>query len=164
MNKSSKRKISVNKASKGKISWTNLQKEKFLNKSSKDKSPWTHLHKRKNLLNKSSWIYLHERKNLLNKSSKGEISWKNFQRTNLHEHIFIKEKISWINLLKEKSSEQIFKGQISMNKFQKINDEKFSKDFIKINGFSFLKGVNVQIVYKTPWTFRPPIYKLPIQA
>ena len=27
-----------------------------------------------------------------------------------------------------------------MNKFQNINDEKFSKDFIKINGFSFLKG------------------------
>ena len=29
---------------------------------------------------------------------------------------------------KEKSPEKIFKGQISMNKFQKINDEKFSKD------------------------------------
>ena len=27
-----------------------------------------------------------------------------------------------------------------MNKFQKINDEKFSKDFIKINGFSFKRG------------------------
>ena len=38
---------------------------------------------------------------------------------------------------KEKSPEQIFKGQISMNKFQKINDENFLKDFIKINGFSF---------------------------
>ena len=25
-------------------------------------------------------------------------------------------------------------------------------------------SVNVQIVYKTPWTFRPPNYKLPIQA
>ena len=47
-------------------------------------------------------------------------------RTSLHEN--------------EKSPGQIFKGKISMNKFQKINDEKFSKDFIKINVFSFLKG------------------------
>ena len=24
--------------------------------------------------------------------------------------------------------------------------------------------MNVQIVYKTPWTFKPPIYKIQIQA
>ena len=28
----------------------------------------------------------------------------------------------------------------------------------------FLYTMNVQIVYKTPWTFRPPIYKTPLQA
>ena len=44
----------------------------------------------------------------------------------------------------EKSPKQIFKGQISLNKFQKINDEKFSKDFKKINGFSFWRESSIQ--------------------
>ena len=71
-------------------------------------------------MNKSSW----KRKNPLKKSSKDKSPW-----TLLPEN--------------EKSPEQIFKGQISMNKFQKINDENFLKDFIKINGFSFWRGNSI---------------------
>ena len=130
MNKSSKEKNLLNKCSKGKISWTNLQRTNLHEQIFKrEKSP-KQIFKRKNLLNKSSKdksprTHLHEKgKNLLNKSSNDKSPW-----THLHEN--------------EKSPDPIFKGQISINKFQKINDEKFSKDFIKINGFSFWRGNSI---------------------
>ena len=44
-----------------------------------------------------------------------------------------------------------------------LRPKSLQKVKIKTERFA-LWFVNVQIVCKTPWTFRPPIYKLPIQA
>ena len=156
----------LNKSSMDKSPWTHFHEWKnLLNKSSKDKSPWSNLQKGINLLHFNlQWTNFHEHVFIKGKISwtnlrkekcseqifKGKISWINLQMTNFHEHIFIKgkkknllnksskDKSPWTHLHENvKSPEQIFRGQISMNKFQKINDENFSKDYKNRLRFSF---------------------------
>ena len=105
-----------------------------VNKFSKEKFPWTYLHKRKNHLSfkfskdKSPWPHLHKRKNL-------------------HEQIFMK---------KEKSPEEIIKGQISMNtsswkwkiSWTNLQRTNLHEQISKNKWWKFFKGL-----HKNQWFF-----------
>ena len=96
------------------FNFQNFKRINLLNKFSRDKSP--------KKTSKKGQISM-------DKSSKDRSPWTLLQRTNLHEHIFIKGK----------SPEQIFKGQISMNKSSRTTpNPKFSLPRLK--KFHFLNA------------------------